>query len=176
MADLEGATRTCTRCGDGDLYPRRCSQCGQRWADQACGPTHALITEELGIGDLRREVAHLATYRESAIALARRVDEVFETFGLSLDTPWPTVLATIRRQHQMLQRRQEERGQQSGTPDDLGYWQSRADAAAATATARRQPNRETETIRELTMIDDGWCPEHREFDCECARFGEASDG
>jgi histidine triad (HIT) family protein len=40
-----------------ERYPRRCSQCGQRWADRACGPTHALITEELGIGDLRRELA-----------------------------------------------------------------------------------------------------------------------
>jgi hypothetical protein len=41
------------------LYPRRCSPCGQRWADRACGPTHALITEELGIGDLRRELIEL---------------------------------------------------------------------------------------------------------------------
>ena len=55
--------RCCTQCGDGDLYPRRCSQCGQRWADMACGPTHAVITEELGIGDLRREAAGLQMLR-----------------------------------------------------------------------------------------------------------------
>lgn len=42
-------SRVCTRCGDGDLYPRRCSQCGQRWIDRACGPTHALIASELGV-------------------------------------------------------------------------------------------------------------------------------
>lgn len=84
------ATRTCTRCGDGDLYPRRCSQCGQRWADRACGPTHALITEELGLGDLRRDLAQL----------------------------------------------REERGREPGTPDDLEFWQSRADAAAADAAKR----------------------------------------
>lgn len=41
--------RVCTRCGDGDLYPRTCSQCGQRWGDRACGPTHALIAHELGL-------------------------------------------------------------------------------------------------------------------------------
>jgi hypothetical protein len=41
--------RTCTRCGEGDLYPRRCSQCGQRWVDPACGLTHALIAHELGL-------------------------------------------------------------------------------------------------------------------------------
>lgn len=45
-------TRTCTVCGDGDLYPRRCSQCGQRWVDRACGPTHALIAHELGVEGL----------------------------------------------------------------------------------------------------------------------------
>lgn len=44
--------RVCTRCGDGDLYPRRCSQCGGRWVDRACGPTHALITSELGLEGL----------------------------------------------------------------------------------------------------------------------------
>lgn len=44
--------RVCTRCGDGDLYPRRCSQCGGRWVDWACGPTHALITSELGLEGL----------------------------------------------------------------------------------------------------------------------------
>ena len=43
------ASRTCSRCGSTDLYPRRCSQCGQRWIDMACGPTHALIAAELGL-------------------------------------------------------------------------------------------------------------------------------
>lgn len=52
--------RCCTQCGNGDLYPRRCSQCGQHWADRACGPTHALIAEELGIGDVRRMRTYLA--------------------------------------------------------------------------------------------------------------------
>ena len=25
-----GVERCCTECGNGDLYPRRCSQCGQQ--------------------------------------------------------------------------------------------------------------------------------------------------
>lgn len=59
VAELETTERCCTECGNGDLYPRRCSQCGRRWADMACGPTHALIAAELGLNDLRRELAEL---------------------------------------------------------------------------------------------------------------------
>lgn len=49
LAKSSDPDRVCTRCGDGDLYPRRCSQCGKRWIDLACGPTHALIANELGV-------------------------------------------------------------------------------------------------------------------------------
>lgn len=73
------------------------------------------------VDELRAEIVHLATYKESATTLARRFDQVYEVFGMSLDTPWPELLATIRRQHQMLQCRQEERSQESGAPDDLEY-------------------------------------------------------
>lgn len=87
------ATHTCTRCGDGDLYPRRCSQCGQRWADLACGPTHALITEELCIGDLRREFAQLreerAQVREVLAELVRLKDGARDdTYRAVKDAAW----------------------------------------------------------------------------------------
>lgn len=68
--------RCCTRCGEGDLYPRRCSQCGQRWADGACGPTHALIAEELSIGDLRCELAETCGERDGAMNNVEALEEL----------------------------------------------------------------------------------------------------
>ncbi len=34
-----------------ELYPPRCSQCGKQWIDQACGPTHAIVANELGLNE-----------------------------------------------------------------------------------------------------------------------------
>lgn len=78
--------------GDGpELYPARCSQCGQRWIDRACGPTHAVIAERFGVTDLRLAVTGLY----EAVTVEGRSPAYHREQVRRLGREWPVLARAI---------------------------------------------------------------------------------